>query len=259
MGEASENLIFLGTAGARVVVMKQILASGGLWLNLGETEILLDPGPGSLIQAIKRKLNPAKLKAIILSHKHLDHSADINVMIEAMTEGGFRRRGAVFAPRDALEDDPVIFHYLRDYPERIEILQEGKTYHLGDISFETPLRHHHGVETYGLLFHTEKHIISYITDSRFFDDLCIAYKGELLILNVVRLEAGGPYDHLSLPEAKQIIEKLKPRIAILTHFGMTMWRAKPWELAQKLSEETKVRVIAARDGMRFELAELDQR
>lgn len=46
-------------------------------------------------------------------------------------------------------------------------------------------------------------------------------------------------------------------MAILTHFGMTLWRAKPWEVAAKLSEETDVNVIAARDGMRFDLAELD--
>jgi hypothetical protein len=38
---------------------------------------------------------------------------------------------------------------------------------------------------------------------------------------------------------------------------MTMWRAKPWEVAKRLSEETGIRVIAARDGMRFDLAELD--
>jgi phosphoribosyl 1,2-cyclic phosphodiesterase len=77
-----------------------------------------------------------------------------------------------------------------------------------------------------------------------------------LIINVVRLNPGAPVDHLSLPEAKQIIEEIKPSAAILTHFGMTMWRAKPWELARKLTDETGISVIAARDGMRFDLAKL---
>ena len=42
-------------------------------------------------------------------------------------------------------------------------------------------------------------------------------------------------------------------LAILTHFGMTMHRAKPWELAQQLSQETGVEVRAASDGTTFEL------
>ena len=37
---------------------------------------------------------------------------------------------------------------------------------------------------------------------------------------------------------------------------MTMWRAKPWELAEKLTKETGITVIAARDGMKFDLAQL---
>ena len=36
------------------MVTKQFLASGGAWLNLGGTEILLDPGPGCLVQSVRR-------------------------------------------------------------------------------------------------------------------------------------------------------------------------------------------------------------
>ena len=257
MNEKADRLTFLGTAGARVMVASQILASGGLWLDLGGTEILLDPGPGTLVQAAKRKLRASRLEAIILSHRHLDHSADVNIMIEAMTDGGLRRRGTLFAPGDALGEDPVVFQYLRSYLGDIVVLEQGGSYQIGDVAFETPVRHRHPVETYGVVFRTPMHSISCIVDTRFFEELGLHYQGDLLILNVVRLEPGGPYDHLSAPEASQIIRDLRPKAAILTHFGMTMWRAKPWEVAAKLSEETGVRVISARDGMKFDLAELD--
>ena len=255
MGE--DKITFLGTAGARVMVANQILSSGGIWFELGGVEILLDPGPGTLVRAARRKLRASRLQAIILSHRHLDHSADVNVMIEAMTDGGLKRRGALFAPSDALEEDTVVLHYLRPYLERIEVLEEGKSYGIGEVSFSTPIKHHHAVETYGVVLKTPAHTISCLVDTRFFDDLYRYYKGDLLIINVVRLEPGGPYQHLSAPEAGKIIKDVKPKVAILSHFGMTMWRAKPWEVATRLSEETGVRVIAARDGMTFNLTELD--
>lgn len=249
---APDNVVFLGTAGARVMVTNQILASGGAWLNLGGTQILLDPGPGCLVQAIKRKLDPTKLRAILLSHKHLDHSNDINIMIEAMTEGGRKQRGIVFVPGDVLTHDPIIFSHLRSFPEDIKILTEGGTYPVDSISFKTPVRHKHPVETYGFVFETPNHTFSWITDSQYFDRLPDYYQGEVIIINVVRLEPGAPVAHLSLLEARLIIEKIKPKKAIITHFGTTMWRAKPWELAKRLTEETGISVIAAYDGMKFE-------
>ena len=247
------------------MMCNQFLATGGFWLNLNGTQILVDPGPGSIVQSTKRKLKADKLSAIILSHRHLDHSADTNIMVEAMTQGGFKRHGWLFAPADALGSEPVIFSYLKDYLEGVDVLQEGKSYSVGNISFSTPVRHIHQVETYGMLFTTTEHTFSYITDSRYFDGLWHNYGGDLLIINVVFLEPRPPADnpltptdHLSVPDAEHIITELKPKVAILTHFGRTMWQAKPWEIAQRLSQDTGVKVIAARDGMRFDLSQLDE-
>ena len=254
---SNNTLTFLGTGGARIMVASQILASGGLWLSLNGTEILVDPGPGSLVQSTKRKLRPDKLSAIILSHRHLDHSADVNIMIEAMTQGGFKPRGRLFTPADALKDEPVVFSYLKKYLDGIEILQAGKSYSIGDVSFTTPIRHIHTVETYGMVFRSGGHTFSYIADSLYFDGLCQSYEGDLLIINVVFTEPRPPVEHLSVPDARRIITELKPKVAILTHFSMAMWHAKPWDIARRLSQETGVRVLAAKDGMKVDLSRLD--
>jgi len=240
------------------MITTQILASGGLWLNLGGTEILIDPGPGCIVQSTKRKLKADKLSAIILSHRHLDHAADTNIMVEAMTQSGFKRHGWLLAPSDALDTEPVIFSYLKNYLEGIKVLEEGKSYSIGNVSFTTPVRHIHPVETYGMRFNAAGHTFSYIADTRYFEGLSHHYDSELLIINVVFFEPRPTIDHLSLSDAERIIKEIKPRVAILTHFGMTMWRAKPWEIVPKLSEETGVKVLAARDGMKFDLSQLDE-
>jgi len=178
-------------------------------------------------------------------------------MVEAMTQGGFKQNGWLFAPADALETEPVIFSYLKSYLDGIELLKEGKSYSIGSVSFATPVRHVHPVETYGILFRTAEHTFAYISDSRYFDGLCHSYASELLVINVVLLEARDFIDHLSVSDAEHIIKELKPKVAILTHFGTRVWQAKPWEIAERLSQQTGVRVIAARDGMKFDLSQLD--
>jgi len=255
------NMIkFLGTAGARFVVMKQLRASGGLWLTLDDTTVLIDPGPGSLLRCLtsRPKLNPMDLDGIILTHRHLDHSNDINIMIEAMTNGGFKKKGIVFAPSDALEGDPVILHYIRDQVERIEPLKEKGEYTIGNISFSTPIRMKHWVETYGLNIKAASHTISLITDTDYFKGLASYFHGDILIINVVLLEEKSTIEHLCLKEAEQIIADNKPRLTILTHFGMNMVKARPGKIAEQLSKKLGVSVLAARDGMGIELDSLYQ-
>ncbi len=253
-----ENTItFLGTAGARVMVANQFQASGGIWLNLNGTEILLDPGPGCIVQSTKRKLEARKLKAIILSHRHLDHSGDMNIMVEAMTQGGFQPHGRVFLPSDALNPEPVVYSYLKEYIDGIEVLKEGKSYEVDGVKFTTPVRHIHGVETYGIKFNFGEHEFSYIADTKYFEKLVEIYHSELIIINVVFLDNHFKVDHLSVIDAEKIIAEIKPKVAILTHFGMQIWRAHPWEIAEQLSQKTGIKVKAARDGMKFDFAEME--
>lgn len=251
---------FLGTAGARIVVAKQVRSSGGVWLSIGGTNLLLDPGPGSLVRcwSSKPKLDPTTLDAIMLSHKHLDHSGDVNAMIEAMTDGGFKKKGTVLAPEDAINSDPVIFRYVRDYVNKIEILKEGQSYFVNGINFSTHRRHVHPVETYGLTFNLPKYKLSFITDTKYFSELSTMYKSDIIVINTVLLKPRNDIkiDHLSIEDSKILINELRPKTAILTHFGMSILKAKPWEVADRLSNETGVKVMAARDGMQVNLNEI---
>lgn len=248
----TENFIkFLGTAGARFVMINQLRASGGLWIASEGTNVLVDPGPGSIVRcaASRPKLNPSKLDAIILTHRHLDHANDVNVMIEAMTEGGFKKRGILFCPEDALNEDPVILKHARTLPEKIEVLEADKTYKAGDFTFQTSMKHLHPVSTFGLKFSVKNTTVSLLTDTRYFKELADFYKTDILIICVVFYEPRPGIDHLCLADAETLISEIKPRKAILTHFGMTMLRAKPQIQAQELTRKLGTEVVSAYDGM----------
>src|SRR5690242_12604508 len=76
----------MGTAGARCMVAKQVAAWGGLVTEDGETKLGLDPGPGAIVQYAQRGIDLTTVDAIGLSHRRRDHSGDVNVMLEAMTD-----------------------------------------------------------------------------------------------------------------------------------------------------------------------------
>jgi len=248
----SENFIkFLGTAGARFVMIKQLRASGGLWICHKGTNVLVDPGPGSVVRcaASRPKLDPGKLDAVILTHRHLDHANDINVMIEAMTEGGFKKRGVLFCPEDALNEDPIVLKHAKGLVEKIEILEASKTYNVDNFEFQTSMKHIHPVLTYGLKFNIKNTSVSLLTDTKYFKELPNFYKTDILIICVVFFEPRPGVDHLCLLDVQSLIRDIQPKKAILTHFGMTMLRAKPQEKALELSNKLGIEVLAAYDGM----------
>ncbi len=248
---------FLGTAGARFVMIKQLRASAGIWFSIHGTNFIVDPGPGTIVKINKTrpKLPLDNLNAIYLSHRHLDHSGDVNVMIELMTEGGFKKRGTLLCPEDALKEDPVVFQYTRKFLDKIDILKPNSKYKINNIEIETGIGQKHGCETYGFKICSEKvPVVSYIPDTEYFPGLVNSYKNtDILIINVVFYEKREGILHMCLSEALDIISVLKPRKAILTHFGMSMIKNKIWEKENEMKEKTGIDVIAAYDGMNVEL------
>ncbi len=245
---------FLGTAGARFVMIKQLRASGGLWVSVGGTNVLIDPGPGSIVRcsASRPKLDPSQLDGIILTHRHLDHAGDINVMIEAMTEGGFKKKGTLFCPQDAVAEDSAIFKYAIGFPEKVEVLKPLDNYRVGNFEFRTSMQHIHSVQTYGLKFSIKNTVVSILCDTRYFPELKDFYQSDILIIGVVFYEPRPGIDHLSLADAETLIGQIKPKKAILTHFGMTMLKAKPHIQAGIVSRKLGIEVEAAYDGMTLE-------
>lgn len=245
------HLTFMGVAGARFMVAKQIAASGGIYLEKGATRLAMDPGPGAVVQYAKRKVDLTRLDGILLSHRHLDHSGDVNVMVEGMTDGGFKPRGTLLAPPDALDDDPVVLRYLRRFPREVVRLEACHEYRLKDLAFRTSPPHVHGAQTFGFLFEDRR--LGWVTDSKYYEGIAEDHRAEVMIIHAVLDRGRDNLPHLGLDDAERIIAQARPRLALITHFGMTVWRARPWEVAEGMSQRLGIEVRAARDGMRLEV------
>ncbi len=248
-----DTLKFLGTAGARFVVSTQLRHSGGLVWTLGGVRIWVDPGPGALVRALssRPKVDPASTDVLVITHRHLDHSGDATAVVEAMTRGGFSPRGTLLAPRDALDDEPVVQRYALPFVARRAVLSEGSRHALAPgLVLSTPLAHDHGVETYGYRLETPGFAAAHVVDTFWLDRLVDAYAGvDLLVVNTT-LVAGGDRRllHLGADDAQRLVAAIRPRLAILTHLGMKVLRAGPERVALAVSEATGVPTVAARDG-----------
>jgi len=228
-------------------------------MRFGATQIHVDPGPGALVRALScvPPCNPRELSGIALSHKHLDHANDVNVMIEAMTSGGFKKRGVLLAPRDALEGEHVVLPYAQRFVERIEIAGErGGPYRIGDVEVRASVRHVHAVETYGMHFRHAERTVSYLPCGRFFEELAedyAAHHPDVLVINVLRYRDAMDVDHLTFDQARAVIARVRPRVAVMQHFGTKMLEQNPRRLAAELEDELGLRVIAAYDNMRLDV------
>lgn len=245
------SITFLGTGGARVMLSTQSLATGGMLIKLDDTFFSLDPGPGALVSIFKHGIDPINLHGIIASHRHLDHTADINVLIEAMTLGGIKKQGQVFAPTDAINTDPVILKYLRGYPEEIVSLQPDANYKINNLPFTTSMPLHHGpAETYGFIFHGYNNSVGYIPDTNYFPELADFFHCDILIISMLRLER-SPFLHLAVPDVEKLLQSFKPHVTILTHFGYQIFEKGPQKVAAHLAKASGQKVIAATDGLKF--------
>lgn len=244
-----DNFIhFLGTTGDKEIFFKGIRAMGGLYLNIQDTAIILDPGVGTFANFIK-KYAKVKLDGILLSHVHIDHSNDMNIFIEYMGACGERKQGSLLLPKQAI-DDNVISSYLMEYPKDVYISRPNQSYYIKNLKI-TSIEHHHGVESYGFMIDTGKEKIAIITDTRYFSELVDAYEGaDILIINV-------PYNkgmketslHLDIVSVEKLVKSIEPKKVILTHFGKDILQDDPISIVMDMSKRHHIEVIAAYDDM----------
>ncbi|MBI2208187.1 MBL fold metallo-hydrolase [Candidatus Woesearchaeota archaeon] len=250
----SSNIVFLGTGGDSYVVGKQLRASGGIILQIGEDQFHIDPGPGALNMAAQTGINLRANTALLVSHNHINHCNDINVVIDAMTYGGFDKKGVLVANNTSINGaesyTPFLQKYYRDFLERFIVLEEGKRVGINDVEILALKAKHSEPNALGFKFITPEYTLAYSGDTIYSAEIAAQYDdSNILILNVPYLKREEGKDNLCKEDAIKIISRVKPRLAIITHFGANFLKADPLYEAREIQKETSVQTIAAKDGM----------
>lgn len=250
-----DRIVFLGTAGGRASVFRLLRRAGGFLLFLSGKLVHVDPGPGAFVYLHQIGIDPRSIDLVVLSHIHLDHSSDVNAVIESATDGGKIRRVSLFAPRSAFEGEHrVVLPFIRERLFREGFLREGEELVLDNIRVKAVMKHtHHGAETYALLFNDR---ILYVSCALYEERMLRMYPEnvEVMIINTTLYKKTKKVDHLSVEDAERLISHLRPKKVILTHFGYEfLTRHNPEEVAEILSQKYQIPVISAKDFMEVRL------
>ena len=258
---AGIQLIFVGTGGGRFATLTQKRRTGGIRIVSENLHIHLDPGPGALIYSLNMKLDPQKVKTILVSHCHPDHYSDAEILVEAMTRGMLRSRGILAAPRSVLRGNevcgPAISKYHQQIPEKVIEMKPGVAFSIDDMQVLAGEAKHTDVDAVGYRLKTrDVGDIGYTSDTEYFEGIGKSYEGVRVLLLCVMRPSGEPWKgHMTPEDAVKIVEEVGPEMAVATHFGMKMIFRGPAREVKLIEEKTGVPTLAASDGMRISMGE----
>lgn len=233
--------------------------------------ILLDMPPQFKMAWDRSRLDDEKLAAILITHRHQDHTFGLKYLIDAVPKNGFRQARAITAylPTDVLNGRLRGMDPENEYPPEgrqgpfvaFAPVAAYREITLGGCRM-TPLETNHlqphgngsGNETFGYLFEdSDGTRMAYMVDAQ--PDLpartveiLSAKRLDCLIFECTFERLGSFIGHTDIPSLIRIGRRFSPRSLIATHISHQNLGHR--ELVKTLSGE-KIRV--AYDGMRFKV------
>jgi len=243
------QIIFLGSGGGRKIIASQERATGGFVIQTGKEQIHVDPGPGAVVQAARFGIDITETTIILVSHFHIDHCNDVNTMINAITFGGKEEKGTLVTNELNERSNLTKFH-MDAIKKHYQIKPGDKTEINKIVVNATRTEGHDDESTVGYKIFTPDFVLGYTSDTSFFPKLIDEFKGcDIMIINVLKPKNKKLKGHLNSDDVVKILKKVKPRLAVIQHFGNSMLKANPIYEARDIQKESGVQTIAAQDGL----------
>ena len=248
------KIIFLGTGGDDIVVGKQLRSSGGMIIQVMDSQIHIDPGPGAIARAYDYGINLRNSISVLVSNNYLNNAAELNSVISAMSLGGLDRKGVVITSKSAyegtLEMDPMLNKFYKNFLEKDIILESGKRVGLNELEINATRTSNNDEHAIGFKIITPKFSMGYTSDTDYIKNLGEDFKGvDIMVFKCTCTQESKYYGNLSPDDIIKMMPVIKPKLSIITGFGIKMHHSDVLNQARKIQKETGVQTIAASDGM----------
>ncbi|WP_457612019.1 MBL fold metallo-hydrolase [Methanocaldococcus sp.] len=252
------EIIFLGSGGGRWATITQKKPTGGFRIHTDKLKLHVDPGPGAIVRLNELKISPWKTNSLFISHCHPDHYNDGEILVEAITNGMTRRRGAFIGSLTAVKGfgdyEYVISKYHQSKLELVKALFPGEEIKVYDHIIRATHTKHGDPFGIGFRLKTIYGDIGYTSDTEFIPKLIEEFDGvRVLVANIVRKKNEKVRGHLCSNDVIDLINSMenKPELLIMNHMGVKM--TNPISEAKYIESLTGVKTIPAKLGLRIEL------
>jgi ribonuclease BN (tRNA processing enzyme) len=229
-------------------------ACSGYLLEEDGYVVLIDCG-SAVLSRLQQHLQVRELKAVLLSHLHFDHTADLMVMRYALdyaqSRGLLHRPLPLYSPPEPASASRQLL-----YKDLFEpgLLNAAEPLQLGPFHF-TFLETVHSIPCMAMRIETERGILVYSGDTEYFDGL-IEFAGgaDLFLCEANFLEedmAASPPNHLSAAGAARIAARAGVKRLLLTHLHPERRPA----LSLEEAREHYAAVEAAREGESYQISQ----
>jgi phosphoribosyl 1,2-cyclic phosphate phosphodiesterase len=215
-------------------------------IDINNKSFVIDSGPDFRQQILRERIT--KLDGLIFTHEHKDHTAGLDdVRGFNYKEGGKSIR--VYGRKNVLETLKKEFSYAFTefkYPGAplIDLFEiENKPFEIDEVKF-TPIEVlHYKLPVFGYRIND----FTYITDANFISAIELEKVKGTKILVVNALRKTEHISHFTLQEALDLVKKIQPERAYLTHLSHQM--GKHNDVQKELPEN----VFIAYDGLKVEI------
>jgi len=216
-----------------------------IYIEVDNLKLVVDIGPDFRMQMLNADIKD--IDAILMTHEHNDHSAGLDDVRPFNFK--YKKDIPLYSSLAVQEDLRQRFQYVfktSDYPgaPRINLKAiENVPFKIEKTQIHPILVQHGSMPVFGFRINQ----FTYITDAKEIkeEELAKVKGSQVLILNA--LQKKEHFSHLNLSEALQIIEKINPEKAYLTHVSHLMGKS------QDISKELPPHVELCYDGLAFEL------
>ena len=275
------KLFFLGTGGGRISLAKQFRSTAG-FLITGSKRVYVDPGVGTVNQANRFRINLDSIDFIYISHPHLDHANDAELLVEVMTHATLMKRGAIVADHLSLEGsslferilasitrplskvlpqlfkkiriaNPAVSEYHKNLVKSVYEISPGKELQIEGLKF-IGTNTKHDDPAVGFVLELDGKRIGYTADTEYFEGMAEEYKNcDAIVINMLRATKPDFAGHFYADTVTQFLKEAKPKKAFITRFGGQFFKLNPSIITKKIQDDSGVETIATRDGMSAEI------